>query len=151
MTLSRWNEFNDMEHIVKKYIQFYHGKIVLWNVQHRFIFVLICLCVGDHQAKIHGGPNYIYAKLEDKIPCTYKCIQYGDRGYVGTKSGGQTFPWVVPLGTTLPKSQKVGPNLKNKIPSTYTLVYLIGLGGLCVPHLCTLLKNNGHSKTYNMH
>jgi len=32
---------------------------------------------------------------------------------------------------------KVWLNLRNKIPSTYTLVYLIGLGGLCVPHLCT--------------
>jgi len=100
MTSSRWNEFNDMEHIVKKNIQFYHGKIVLWNVQHRFIFVLICLsgvlrCVRDHQAKIHGGPNFIYTKLEDRISCTYKCIQFGDRGYVGTKSGGQTFLWVV--------------------------------------------------------
>jgi hypothetical protein len=111
MTSSRCNEFNDMEHIVKKYIQFYHGKIVLWNVQHHFIFVLICLCgmlrcVGDHQAKIDGGPNSIYTKLEDRIPCTYKCIQFGDRGYVGTKFGGQTFPWVVPLRTTLPKSQE---------------------------------------------
>ncbi len=32
---------------------------------------------------------------------------------------------------------KVGPNLKMKISSTYTLVYLIGLSGLCFPHLCT--------------
>jgi hypothetical protein len=34
-------------------------------------------------------------------------------------------------------TNKVGPNLENKISSTYTLVYLIGLGGLCFPHLCT--------------
>ncbi len=31
----------------------------------------------------------------------------------------------------------VGPNLKNKILFTYTLVYLIGLGGLCFSHLYT--------------
>ncbi len=46
----------------------------------------------------------------------------------------QTFPWVVPLGTTVPK---VRPNLRNKILFTYTLINLIGLGGLCFPHLCT--------------
>jgi hypothetical protein len=51
----------------------------------------------------------------------------------------QTFPWVVPLGTTCQNCKKVGPNFKNKISSIYTLVYLIGLGGLCVPHLCTHL------------
>jgi hypothetical protein len=33
--------------------------------------------------------------------------------------------------------KKVGPNLRNKVLSTYTLVYLIGVGGLCFPHLCT--------------
>jgi hypothetical protein len=33
--------------------------------------------------------------------------------------------------------KKVGPNFKNKILSTSTLVYLIGVGGLCFPHLCT--------------
>ncbi len=32
--------------------------------------------------------------------------------------------------------RKVGPNFKNKIPSTYTLVYVIGLGGLCFSHPC---------------
>jgi hypothetical protein len=32
---------------------------------------------------------------------------------------------------------KVGPNFRNKISFTYTLLYLIGLGGLCVPHLFT--------------
>jgi hypothetical protein len=33
--------------------------------------------------------------------------------------------------------KKVGPNLRNKIPSIYTLVYFIRLGGLCFSHLCT--------------
>jgi hypothetical protein len=32
---------------------------------------------------------------------------------------------------------KLDPNLRNKMPSTYTLVYLIGSSGLCFPHLCT--------------
>jgi hypothetical protein len=49
----------------------------------------------------------------------------------------QTFPWLVPLGTTLPKSQESWTQFKNKIPSIYTLVYFIGLGGLYVPHLFT--------------
>jgi hypothetical protein len=49
----------------------------------------------------------------------------------------QTFPWVVPLGTTLPKSHESLSQFLKKIPSIYTLVYLIGLGGLCVPHICT--------------
>jgi hypothetical protein len=46
---------------------------------------------------------------------------------------------VVPLGTTLPKSQESWTQFLKKIPSTYTLVYLIGLGELCFPHLCTHL------------
>ncbi len=46
--------------------------------------------------------------------------------------------------------KKVGPNLRNKVLSTYTLVYLIEVGGLCFPHLCTHMKNNKHPKTYNM-
>jgi hypothetical protein len=63
-------------------------------------------CVGDHQTKIRGSPNYNCTKLGKRIPCTYRCIQFGGRGYVGTKSKGKNFPWVVPLGTTLPKTQE---------------------------------------------
>ncbi len=33
--------------------------------------------------------------------------------------------------------KKVGPNLRKKNSTTYTLVILIRLGGLCFPHLCT--------------
>jgi len=51
----------------------------------------------------------------------------------------QTFPWVIPLGTTLPKSQENWTQLKKlKFHRfTYTLVYLIRLGKLCFPCLCT--------------
>jgi hypothetical protein len=49
----------------------------------------------------------------------------------------QKYPWVVPLRTTLPKSRESWTQFFLKIPSTYTLVYFIGLGGLCFPHLCT--------------
>jgi hypothetical protein len=49
----------------------------------------------------------------------------------------QTFPWVVPLGNHLAKiTWKLDP-IFFSISSTYALVYLIGLGGLCFPHLCT--------------
>jgi hypothetical protein len=32
MTQSRWHEFNDMEHLVNKWLQICYGKILLWNV-----------------------------------------------------------------------------------------------------------------------
>jgi hypothetical protein len=56
------------------------------------------------------------------------------------------------IRTTLPKSKKVGLNFFKKKSSIYTLVYLIGLGGLCFfPSMHTFMKNNEHPKTYNMH
>jgi hypothetical protein len=64
----------------------------------------------------------------------------------------QTFPWVVPLGTTLPKSKESWTQFKKS-----NCIYLyIGLfdwtrWALHSPPMHTLMKNNEHPKKYNMH
>jgi len=64
----------------------------------------------------------------------------------------QTFPWVVPLGTTLPKSQESCTKFK-KLNSIYLYIDLFDWNRLamCSPLMHTFMKNNGHPKTYNMH
>jgi hypothetical protein len=44
-------------------------------------------CVGDHQMKICGGPNFNCPKLGEGIPCIYGHIKLGDRGHVGLEFG----------------------------------------------------------------
>jgi hypothetical protein len=74
---------------------FYEKNCIHYGIVHKtnveikgvHLDLIVPRCMEDHKVKIRGGPNSNCIKLGLKIPCTYRHIQFGNRGYVGPKFG----------------------------------------------------------------
>ncbi len=96
-------------------------------------------------------PTYISIYLPISFSPTYLCIYLYFFTFIQLIYG-RKYPWLAPLGITLPKSQESWTQFKK-----YNSIYLyIGLfdwirWAMSSPPMHTLMINNEHPKTYNMH